>query len=100
MALPRRVVRIRPNQGTNSGQAMFTIRQTVLEILFANSLSARDERMVNYLRQRFPRELQSIADPHLYEVVRFTRKIADRYQIGRENDIATLADFVIMYGSN
>ena len=79
---------------------MFTIRQSVLDRLSEAASSGKDERMVKYLRERFPRESQAVPDSRVLQVVSITRKIGSRYKIDHERDIATLADFVVMYGVN
>lgn len=77
---------------------MLTIRPEQMKQFTAATDAAVDRDLIRYLRERFPKHLADKSDDELQETVRTSRQIGERYGIERADNLATLADFVVMYG--
>lgn len=71
-----------------------------MDALAAMRIDAANQRLVSYLRARFPGRYDAIPDDRLRAAIDRMRGTAADYGIQRENDVATFLDFTVMYGQD
>lgn len=76
---------------------MLTIRDEQFKALSAAHL---DRDLVRYLRQRFPTTLAQKSDADLHQIAQTSREIGARHGITADDDIGTIADLTVIYGTD
>jgi hypothetical protein len=79
---------------------MLTIRKEQLNVL-ENAMAREFERkMIEHLRQKFPKETEKNEDDELAGEIRHGVKSSGKYGISAECDVARYVEYMMMYGLN
>jgi hypothetical protein len=76
---------------------VFTIDQTQMTALRAAALRKSEERLAEYLRQRFPGVYGNTSQADLLRFVHDGRTKAATYGLNRLDNLATFLDLMVMY---
>lgn len=79
---------------------MFKIRQEQLEAFDASYLLRAKRRWAEYVSKRFPQLYPESNNRTLHVFVERVWETAKKYQIDKENDVATFLDLSVMYGED
>jgi hypothetical protein len=77
---------------------MLRIRPEQVNALTAAMRDQANVRLAEYARKRFPTVFQKTSDKELRAFVEKVRAQAKKYGITREDNVATILDFAVMYG--
>lgn len=77
---------------------MMIIRSEQMQVLAGHCRHSANQRLVDYLRQRFPQAAADRAEADLLRFVDAVRQAAEARGLEREDQIATWLDLAVMYG--
>lgn len=78
---------------------MLVIRQEQMNVLSAYMRDRFEQRMVDYLRAKFPDRTQDLPDERIRVVVQNSTKKAESYGIEYEDDIQRFIEYLVIYGT-